>query len=199
MRVIFAALPPELESQRKRTGEDMRDEMWEGLLHVPPMATNDHQDFAGQLLVYLTMYWARPRKAKAYPEVNLASIGGWKHNYRIPDLMLLSPKRYHIDKGTHFEGAPDLVVEIHSPNDEAYEKLDFYEELGVPEVWIIDRDSREPEIYLLKRGRLRKQTANAGGWLRSPTAGMEVKANRSHKLVIRLAGDDSTRAELPET
>ena len=62
----------------------------------------------------------------------------------------LLPIVSHIDHDTYFEGAPTVVVEIRSPGDETMEKLPFYAKLGVPEVWIIDRDTRQPELYLLK-------------------------------------------------
>jgi hypothetical protein len=44
-------------------------------------------------------------------------------------------------------------------------------------------------IYLL---------AADNGWVRSSLTGMELRASDSGKLIIRLAGDDATRAELPE-
>jgi Uma2 family endonuclease len=107
---------------------------------------------------YVRGYWARPRKAKVFHQVNLESVGGWPNdNYRIPDLLFLTPARFHIDKDEYFEGWPDGVVEIYSPGDESYEKLEFYRDLGVPEVWIIHRDTKEPEIYLLRRKSYKKK------------------------------------------
>src|SRR5579885_2888351 len=94
-------------------------------------------------------HWARARKAKVYHGINLAPVGGWPDkNYRVPDLVLLTPERFSIDRNEYFEGPPDVVVEIHTPGDEAYEKLRFYTELGVPEVCIIHRENKEREIYL---------------------------------------------------
>jgi Uma2 family endonuclease len=90
-----------------------------------------------------------------------------------------------------------VVVEIHSLGDETYEKLPFYAELGVPEVWIIDRDSKEPEVHILNKDRYRKQRA-VKGWIRSPATGLELRPARNGKLAIRRSGDDSTRTELPE-
>lgn len=199
MKAVMAEVPFSLLEQRKRTGADQRDEMWEGVLHMPPMPNNPHQDFEGSLETYLRYRWARPRKAKVYHEVNLASVGGWPYDYRIPDLLLVTRERFPIiNRDERFEGAPDGVVEIYSPGDESYEKLPFYEKLGVPEVWIIHRDTKEPEIYLLKRGRYKKQAKTSSGWLRSPLTGLEMRATKDAKLAIRLIGDDSTREELPE-
>jgi Uma2 family endonuclease len=131
-----------------------------------------------------------------YHQINLTPIDGWPNNYRIPDLVLLLPQRFAIDRNEYFEGAPDVVVEIHSHGDEAYEKLPFYRDLGVPEVWIINRDTREPEIHVLKRNRYKKQSATAQGWVRSPHLNIELAGLRG-KLAVRLAGDDATRQDLP--
>jgi Uma2 family endonuclease len=170
--------------------------MWEGVLHMPPMPNRDHQDLEFCLESYLRFYWAPPRQAKVYHQINVASIGGWPKNYRIPDLVLLLPQTFAIDRNEYFEGAPDVVVEIRSPGDETYEKLPFYRDLGVPEVWIIDRDTRQPEIHVLKRGRYKKQSVTTQGWIRSPGMGIEMAAAKG-KLAVRLTGDDSTRQDLP--
>jgi Uma2 family endonuclease len=147
--------------------------------------------------MYLRLFWAPPRQAKAYPEINVASIGGWPNDYRVPDLVLLLPERFAIDRNEYFEGAPTAVVEIHSPGDETYEKLPFYADLGVPEVWVIHRDSKEPEIHVLRGKRLRKQRLSKG-WLRGPTTGIDLTQASPGKLAIRLAGDEASRRVLPD-
>ena len=90
-----------------------------------------------------------------------------------------------------------MVVETRSPGDESYEKLPFYAALGVPEVWIIERDTKEPEIHLLSAAATRKLAVRADGWLRSPGTGIELQVGRLGKLAVRLAGDESSRQELP--
>jgi Uma2 family endonuclease len=197
MKAVMPSVPPEILEWRKRTGADRWDEMWIGVLHIMPSPNNEHQDLEGSLEMYLRLQWARPRRAKVYHNPNLAPVNGWPDDYRIPDLLMLTRERFALNRMDYFEGAVDGVVEIHSPDDEAYDKLAFYEDLGVPEVWIIHRDTKEPEIYVLKRGRYRKQRAVAG-WVRSPLTGLELRATGKGKLAIRRLGDDSTRAELPE-
>jgi Uma2 family endonuclease len=199
MKAVVLDVPAAFIESRKRTEADQWDEMWEGVLHMPPMPHFDHQDFEGSLERYVWRRWGEPRKAKVVHQLNLASVGGWPRDYRIPDLLFVTRARFRIiNRGEYFEGAPNAVVEIHSPEDEAYEKLPFYAKLGVPEVWIIDRDSKEPEIYVLKRGRYKKQKAGADGWIRSPATDIEMKRGRRGKLAIRLAGDEESFAELPE-
>lgn len=197
MKAVMPSVLPEIVNQRKRLGLDKWDEMWDGVLHMPPMPNRSHQDFEWSLETYLRFWWAKPNKARVYHNVNLASVDGWPNDYRIPDLLLLTQERFDIDKNEYFEGAPDVVVEIRSPGEETEEKMSFYEELRVPEVWIIDRDTKEPEIYLLKKGRYRRQRA-VKGWVRSPVTGIEMQASKAGKLVIRLIGDESTQEELPE-
>lgn len=163
---------------------------------MPPLPNRDQQDLEGCLECYLRFCWAPTCQGKVYYQINVSPGGDWTKNYRIPDLVLLLPERFVIDRDEYFEGAPNVVVEIHSPGDEAYEKLPFYRDLGVPEVWIIERDTRLPEIHVLKRGRYKKQLAAAEGWIRSPNMGIEL-AGVNGKLAIRLADDESTRQELP--
>jgi len=53
-------------------------------------------------------------------------------------------------------GAPDLVVEILSPSNTAIEmrrKLNIYREAGVPEIWIVDPEEKNIDIYLLENNR----------------------------------------------
>ena len=64
-----------------------------------------------------------------------------------PILILLKRDRIHIDRGDYFEDAPNVVVEIHSLDDESYEKFDFYAAFGVPEVWVIDQDKGTPRGF----------------------------------------------------
>ena len=197
MRAVIAEVPADILAWRKRTGADQWDEMWEGVLHMPPMPNREHQDLEWAMETYLRLRWARPRGAKVYHQINLASPGGWTNNYRIPDLVLLSPERFSIDHNEYFEGAPDVVVEIRSRGDESYEKLPFYAALGVPEVWIIDRDSKTPEIYVLHADQYERQAAGANGWILSLHTGIEFRVGQSGKLAMRLAGDDTTREDLP--
>jgi Uma2 family endonuclease len=198
MKGVMAPVPTELLAQRKRTGADRFDEMWEGVLHMPAMPNREHQGLEGELEGWLRHFWARPNKAKVYHQINLAKPGGWPHDYRIPDLLLLTPRRFAIDRNEYFEGPPDVVVELRSPGDESYEKLPWYAELGVPEVWIIHRDTKQPEVYIRHRAKYKTQPAAADGWVRSKLTGVELRVGRPAKLAVRLAGDDSTREELPE-
>ncbi len=197
MRAVIPEIPPGLLEWRKRTGADRWDEVWDGVLHMPPMPNREHQDFEFALENYLRVHWAPARGARVYHGINVAPAGGWPNNYRIPDLVLLTPQRFGIDRNEYFEGGPDVVVEIRSPGDESYEKLEFYSGIGVTEVWIINRDSKVPELYALAGTQYRLQPAGADGWIRSAATGIELRAGVPGKLAIRLTADEGTRKDLP--
>jgi Uma2 family endonuclease len=171
--------------------------MWEGVLHMPPMPNRSHQDLEGAIEAWLRQFWAPSSGGRCYHQINVASIGGWPTNFRIPDLVLLNPDRFHIDKNEYFEGGPTVVVEIRSPDDETYEKLDFYAQLGVVEVWVIDRDSRRPEIFALRGGKYERVSPGAAGDQWSPTANVRLGTSPAGKLVLQLGDDPATRRELP--
>lgn len=184
---------------RKRTGAERWDEVWNGVLHLPPTPNREHQELEAGIERFVHLHWARPNKAKVYHQINLAAPGEWPDkDYRIPDLVLLSAQRAHIDRNEYFEGAPDGVVEIRSHGDETLEKLDFYAQLGVPEVWIIDRDIKEPHVLVLRRNEYVPVQPADPDWLRSPQTVIELRRSRSGKLDMRAGGDDATREELPE-
>jgi len=197
MKAVMPVVLPDILSYRKRHGLDRYDEMWQGVLHMAPAPNFPHQDLEGELASWLRRRWGRPIRAKVIQQINLASIGGWPDDYRIPDIILLAPDRFHINRNEYFEGPPNLLIEIHSSGDETYEKLTWYAALGVPEVWVIHRDTEEPEIHLLRKDRYRKQRVLASGWLRSPGTGIELRRAKGNKLGIRLTGDDTTREDLP--
>ena len=63
-------------------------------------------------------------------------------------------------------GAPDLVVEIVSPESgvaDRRQKFGVYERYGVREYWIVDQDEALVEVYLLEEAGLRREAVYAAG------------------------------------
>ncbi|HEX2477120.1 MAG TPA: Uma2 family endonuclease [Lacipirellulaceae bacterium] len=197
MKAVMANVPEHILEWRRRTGADQWDEMWDGVPHLAPSPNRDHQDIEGSLESWLRLNWAEPNGCRVYHQINVSKPGTWPNNYRIPDLVLLTPSRFEIDCNEYFDGGPDAVVEIHSPGDEAYDKLNFYAKLDVLEVWIIDRDTRRPEILELAGDEYRAREPNGTGWITSVVAGVEIRAGAGDKLEIRIAVRDDTQARLP--
>jgi Uma2 family endonuclease len=69
-------------------------------------------------------------------------------------------------------GGPDAVIEIRSPEDDTYDKLPFYASLGVREMVVCDRDTKEPEIFRLAGSQYVVLQRDAEGWLRSDVLGV---------------------------
>jgi Uma2 family endonuclease len=164
---------------------------------MAPSPNRDHQDFEFALEAWLRQYWARQFGGRVYHQINIAEPSTWPNNYRIPDLVLLTPERFDIDCNEYFDGGPDVAVEIHSEGDEAYDKFDFYAKVGVREVWIIDRDSKQPEVFELVGKEYEARSAGPDGWLHSDVTNVETRAAADEKLEMRITGQDDTLAKLP--
>lgn len=197
MKTVMAEVPEHLLAWRKSTGAERWDEIWEGVLHMPPVPNREHQDFLDALKTWLDLRWAERGGGRVHREVNLVVPGGWPDkDYRIPDLILLTPDRFGIDHNEYFEGAPLVVVEIHSPGDESYDKFDFYARLGVPEIWIIDRDTKAPDVYVFQDPDYRQEQPRDDGWTRSPLTGVLMQRRSDGKLDIQRDDDPATRRAL---
>lgn len=89
---------------------------------------------------------------------------------RVPDLIFVSKKKAQMIQETRFEGAPDLIVEIVSPDSEERdwrEKYHEYERAGVQEYWVIDPHSRTVAFYQLEEGKGYRKVAPEEGIYRS--------------------------------
>jgi Uma2 family endonuclease len=79
----------------------------------------------------------------------------------IADVVWISRERLALveDEAGHFTAAPELVVEVLSPGAENLRrdreaKLKLYSLKGVREYWIVDRFSRQVEVYRRENARL---------------------------------------------
>jgi Uma2 family endonuclease len=122
----------QLLEERRRSGADRRDEVWEGVLHVIPPPSVEHERLAHGLHVLLDPH-ASP--------VDLVVVGtvaiGTEDNYRVPDLALLRP-----GYASQWNPTAALIVEIMSPGDDTWEKLPFYAAHQVDEVMFVTPGER---------------------------------------------------------
>jgi Uma2 family endonuclease len=202
MRAVMVDMPKHWLEERKSSEAAQWDEMWEGVLHMPPMPNGMHADFSLDLASYLKRTWAKPQGGLVRQEQNVTTPEDephWTLNYRIPDIVIVDRARLGIDRITYMAGAPLVVVEIRSPGDETYEKFPFYAGLGVPEVWVFDRDTRVPELYALGPGpKYDPLPAGPDGWVRSPATGVEFRPAGNNRVSARIDGDPATTVELPD-
>jgi len=148
MNAVWIDIPEEILEERRRNGQDKKDELWEGVLHMVPPGSFAHGSVAVDLLAALTPIAKRRRLLARAGETGVFNPTVDK-SYRIPDVSLGRPE--HVSE-RGFEGA-ELVVEVLSPNDESRKKFDFYARVGVREVWLVEPKTRETEIYALRDGR----------------------------------------------
>ena len=73
MRAVIAEMPKHWLEERERSEIGQRDEMWDGVLYMPPMPNRMHQVFVRDLLIYLQVHWAKPQGAEVHQEVNLTT------------------------------------------------------------------------------------------------------------------------------
>lgn len=77
---------------------------------------------------------------------------------RLPDLSFVSNENLRKLKKSHFEGAPDLIVEFVSSESQERDWDEKYlqcESCGVKEYWVIDADRRKAEIFVREGRALR--------------------------------------------
>ena len=122
----------ELLERRRRLGQDLFDEVWEGVLHVNPAPHSRHGKVDGQLAVLLYGPARQAGLVESGP-LNLGEPG----DFRVPDRALLRPGPDAVYLST-----AALAVEIVSPGDDTWDKLGFYGAHRVDELLIVDPNER---------------------------------------------------------
>jgi Uma2 family endonuclease len=132
VKTVVLGDPPQilgsLISERQRLGLDTHDELWAGEYHMAPAANFEHGRIGARLIRILD-----PLAQAAELELSLEFNLGSPTDFRVPDLGL----HRGTPKGTWIETAA-IVVEVRSPDDETFEKFDFYFDRGVDEVLVAD-------------------------------------------------------------
>ena len=137
--------PAEFEAlleRRRRLGQDLFDEVWEGVLHMNPAPHSQHGRLEWQLAGILGPL-AASAGLRALGQFNLGEEG----DYRVPDGALVRPGPDAVYLPT-----AALVLEIVSPGDESWNKLEFYAARGVEELLIVDPQEKVVSWMGLERG-----------------------------------------------
>jgi Uma2 family endonuclease len=119
-----------------------------GILHVAESPTPRHQSAVGRLFLALNAYVS----ARGIGQVWLSPLDIILDEERAlvvqPDLMFISNERQSIVRD-RVRGAPDLVVEVLSPNPrigKTEERLSWFADYGVRECWVVHLDRREVTV-----------------------------------------------------
>jgi len=133
---------------RRDRGIDQFDEVWEGVYIVPPLATNPHQSIVGALTAIAFIVITLEGRGEVFPGANVSDRRfGWKRKFRAPDVVVALSRSRAVDCNTHWMGGPDFFVEVQTPNDQTYDKIPFYGQIGVQELLIVHRDTRQLRLY----------------------------------------------------
>ena len=136
----------QLLERRRALGQDLLDEVWEGVYHMNPAPAARHAEVAHQLAVLLD---EPARTAGLVPTMSIFNLGA-PGDYRVPDGGL---HRARPGGAEVYLATAALVVEIVSPDDKTWEKLDFYAAHQVDELLIVDPHERQVHLLGLQPDR----------------------------------------------
>jgi len=140
---MLAVVPEEMIEERRRLGLDRRDEMWDGVLHLVPVASSAHAILWYELTcLFAPTAHDRGLLGMAAPGVFDPEAADMM-NFRVPDLGFARSADV-TERG--IEGRAVLVVEVLSTRDEAPEKLPFYRQVGVEELLYVDSTTKAFEV-----------------------------------------------------
>jgi len=130
--------------------EDTRAEYVDGMVVLHSPASQSRERINVFLITLLQLYVDHHRLGTVFgSNFQLRLRPGLR---RIPDLAFVSKDRRDIVQETHIEGAPDLVMEVASPDSlvrDWREKYFEYEKAGIREYWIIDPQAKRIDLYHL--------------------------------------------------
>ena len=128
--------------------DGFRYELINGELLMSPAPSFFHQMSNSDLALFLKLYI----KEHSLGWVVEAPTDVILDNYNTvqPDIIFISKENFSKIKKNAMYGAPDLVVEIISPNSirrDRYIKKELYEKHGVKEFWLVDIENKSVEVF----------------------------------------------------
>ena len=144
-------------AERQASGLDTYDEVWDGVYFMAPDPDLQHQEVVTYLTMLMNIIARIELHGRLFSGCNVSDRAtGWRQNYRRPDIAVFLPGTKAILHHAHTEGGPDFAVEVCSPKDRTWDKLDFYAKVNTRELLIIDRNPWVITLLRLKDGELRE-------------------------------------------
>ena len=144
--------------------EDTKAELIDGVLIVHSPASIPHDHIVTFVAGLLSFYAGRAQSGLVVGAGN--ALARLKTGRRVaPDVFYVAKERVPTPLPKQLEGAPDLVVEVVSPSNRAYdlgEKRAAYQAARVKEIWLIDSERKEIILDRLQRAEYVAETFTEG-------------------------------------
>lgn len=141
-----------------------RFELIEGEVYMTPSPNTKHQRTVGRLFRTLADHVEEHDLGEVFIAPYDIVFSKW--TALEPDLLFIRKERQSIITDANVQGAPDLVIEILSPSNKAYDretKVRAYEKAGVPELWYLDPEEKTADVLNLGSDRRYVVTAELSG------------------------------------
>ena len=176
---------------RRASGQDLYDEIWDGDYVFMPLPGTEHQDIVHGVEVDIAICLReRGVRARIQPGANVTDRpDDWTKNFRCPDVVVYLADNPAEDRGSHWLGGPDVALEILSEGDLTLDKLPFYAAVGVRELFVLDRDPWVLTLYRLTDGVLKKAAAAEPGGppVRSEALNLDWSLTPGDRPTIKIA------------
>lgn len=107
----------------------------------------------------------------------------------MPDIYVYRPENQHRQRDLYFDGAPDFIMEVVSPNMRTFDfgtRLQRYAAAGVPEVWMIDFEQRHFRPFCLKNSTYEAVPVESAGFASATMPGFFIQHERIFESTERL-------------
>lgn len=138
------------EDLRKMPDDGKRYELIDGEVFMTPAPRPRHQRTVGRLYRALADFVEKQGLGEVLLAPTDVVLG--ERTAVQPDLLYITRDRASIATELDVQGAPDLVIEVLSPSNAAFDretKLQVYARAGVRELWYLDPATRTAEILEL--------------------------------------------------
>ena len=146
-----------------------RAEWVDGEVIIMAPDSNEHSDLVGFLLAVLRITARRTDAGEVRGQDFTMRMATQKRR-RTPDILFIRKSRKALLRPNHLEGAPDLALEIISPDSvgrDYTEKFGEYATAGVKEYWIVDPLEERLVAYRLTRSKGFEPITAKDGLIRS--------------------------------
>ncbi len=120
-------------------------ELINGVITVAPSPISKHQRLVGRIYALLLQVSSQGEPMIAPMDVYLDDLNVFQ-----PDVFWCAEDSQCVERDGYFYGAPELVVEVHSPataKNDKQTKFDHYQQHGVIEYWMVDPVGNLIEVW----------------------------------------------------